>query len=163
MQIKRNSGVGLKYAGWVMIASLTWANAAWAFRPVSVNHDNVALSGYDTVAYFVEGRAVKGSPAFNSEWNGAVWWFSTQTNLRLFEEKPQKYVPAFGGYCAFAMSDGEAVVCDPEAYMIKDGKLYVMKNKDLLRIWQKDPDGYLAKAKKNWKRMTPKREKSQKE
>ncbi len=123
------------------------------FRPISVTPENVALQGYDTVAYFLDGRAVKGSPANSVEWNGAVWRFHSKTNLKLFKKDPDKYAPAFGGYCALSVADGEAVVCDPEAFFIDDGKLYVMKNKDILEIWQKDPSTYLAKARSNWVHM----------
>ncbi len=123
---------------------------SFGFRPVSVDKANVALSGYDTVAYFTDGKAVKGSPMAAVEWNGAMWRFSSLTNMRLFEANPEKYVPAFGGYCSFAISNGKAVSCDPEAFLIRDGRLYVMKNKDVLRIWSTDHEGYLSKAKAQW-------------
>ena len=131
---------------------------SFGFRPVSVDKANVALSGYDTVAYFTDGKAVKGSAQAVVEWNGAKWRFSSSTNMRLFEANPEKYMPSFGGYCSFAISNGKAVRCDPEAFLIRDGRLYVMKNKDLLRIWSTDHEGYLSKAKAQWaKRRMEKR------
>ncbi len=128
------------------------------FRPISVSQENIALQGYDTVAYFKEGRAVKGSPANRVEWNGAVWRFHSKTNMKLFQKNPEKYAPTFGGYCALAIAEGEAVTCDPEAFFIDDGKLYVMKNKEILEIWRTNPDAYLIKARLNWAHMIEEKE-----
>jgi len=127
--------------GWNGVACR--AGGLCGFRPVSVSAENVALGGYDTVAYFTIGEAVKGSPAYSVTWRRASWRFSSKTNMKKFRADPEKFAPAFGGYCSFAVAEGMTVSCDPEAFLIRDGKLYVMKNKDILRIWQKDPDGYL--------------------
>ncbi len=117
------------------------------FRPISVSQENIALSGYDTVAYFLSGRAIKGSPANRIEWHGAVWRFHSKSNLRLFKKHPEKYAPTFGGYCALA------VTCDPKAFFIEDGKLYVMKNQEILDMWKKNPKAYMIKARLEWTRM----------
>ncbi len=123
------------------------------FRPISVSQENIALSGYDTVAYFLNSRPVKGSPANSIEWHGAVWRFHSKSNMRLFKKYPEKYAPTFGGYCALAVAKGEAVTCDPEAFFIEDGKLYVMKNREILEIWKKNPKAYMIKARLEWTRM----------
>ena len=97
---------------------------SFGFRPVSVDKANVALGGYDTVAYFTAGKAVKGSAIYAVESSGAMWRFSSLTNMRLFKANPSKYMPAFGGYCSYAISKGDAVSCDPEAFLIRNGRLY---------------------------------------
>ncbi len=123
------------------------------FRPISVSPGNIALSGYDTVAYFLDSRAVKGSPANSVEWHGAVWRFHSKSNLRRFKKNPEKYAPTFGGYCALAVAKGKAVTCDPEAFFIEDGKLYVMKNQEILEIWKKNPKAHMIKARLEWTHM----------
>ncbi len=125
----------------------------YAFRPISVTKKNVALRGFDTVAYFREGKAVKGSPFYSIEWRGAVWQFSSRSNMHLFEEDPEQFAPEFGGYCSYGIGQGVAVSCNPKAFLIEEGKLYVMKNRDLLEIWRKDPKGYVVKARRHWLRL----------
>ena len=136
-----------------LVVLVFFSSSLLGFRPISVSQENVALRGYDTVAYFLEGRAVKGSPANRVEWHGAIWKFHSKTNMRLFRKNPAKYAPAFGGYCALAIADGQTVVCDPEAFFIADGKLYVMKNKEILAIWQKNPKAHMIKARLHWTRL----------
>ncbi len=127
---------------------------SYAFKPISVTTDeNIALEGYDTVAYFIEKKAVKGSPFYIVEWQGVIWQFSSKTNVKLFKNEPEKYAPQFGGYCAYGLSEEELVSCDPEAFVILEEKLYVLKNKTLRDIWIKDPRRYVAIAKDHWLKL----------
>ena len=68
--------------------------------------NSAAIKGYDTVAYFTESKPVKGSEEFTTQWHGATWQFSSKENLELFKANPDKYAPQYGGYCAWAMADG---------------------------------------------------------
>ena len=87
---------------------------------------NVAIECYDTVAYFKEGKAVKGSPEYSYEWFGAEWYFSRPEYRALFKENPLAYSPQYGGLCADGVSYGGMTVnIDPEAFSIIDGKLYL--------------------------------------
>ena len=87
---------------------------------------NVAIEGYDTVAYFKEGKAVKGNPEYSYEWFGAEWYFSRPEHRALFKENPLAYSPQYGGLCADGMSYGGMTVnIDPEAFSVIDGKLYL--------------------------------------
>jgi YHS domain-containing protein len=87
---------------------------------------NVAIEGYDSVAYFKEGKAVKGSPEYSYEWFGAEWHFSRPEHRALFKENPLAYSPQYGGLCADGVSYGGMTVnIDPEAFSIIDGKLYL--------------------------------------
>ena len=154
-----NRKSSFRHASWQFLLIFTLLvgipiGSVFGFRPISVSKENVALNGYDTVAYFKEDRAVPGSAIYRIMWKGAYWHFSTKTNMRLFENNPEKYAPEYGGYCAYGIGHGVAVSCDPEAFLISGGKLYVMKNKEMVKIWEKDPEGYLAKAKKNWGVLT---------
>ena len=83
----------------------------------------LAIRGTDPVAYFTEGEAVEGNEEYELEWNGAIWRFSSEENLELFEEDPEAYAPQYGGYCAKAFSEGNVVSTDPEAWKIVDDKL----------------------------------------
>ena len=111
---------------------------------------NNAVSGYDTVAYFTEGKPVKGSSDFETEYQGATWKFSSAENLELFKADPDKYAPQYGGYCAYAASKGSLASADPEAWTIHDGKLYLNFNKSIREEWKKDIPGNVAKADANY-------------
>jgi len=106
----------------------------------------VAIRGYDTVAYFTESKAVKGSPKFSTEWNGATWHFSKQEHLDLFVANPEDYAPQYGGYCAYGVAAGSLVKIEGDLWDIIDNKLYLNYNKSLQDKWRVDKDGYIATA-----------------
>lgn len=110
----------------------------------------VAIEGTDAVAYFTEGRAVAGSGDFTAEWNGATWHFANAANLAAFKGEPDKFAPQFGGYCAWAVSQGYTAKVDPEAWKIVDAKLYLNYSKGVQGRWVKDIPGNIAKAETNW-------------
>ena len=90
----------------------------------------VAIMGYDTVAYFTEGKAVKGSENFSYEWLGTPWYFASSKHRDMFISEPIKYAPQYGGYCAGEVAHGSVTVnTDPEAFKIIDGKLYLIYDK----------------------------------
>ena len=91
----------------------------------------VAINGYDTVAYFVDNRAVKGSEKYSYDWLGTPWHFASDAHRELFKTNPVKYAPQYGGYCAaeVAGSGSVTVNIDPEAFAIIDGKLYLTYDK----------------------------------
>ena len=113
-----------------------------------------AVSGYDTVAYFTEGKPVKGSKKFKTEYMGAEWRFSSQENLDLFLAEPAKYAPQYGGYCAWAMGGAESgkrgytASGDPKVWKIVDGKLYLNYDKSIYDKWVVDIPGFITKADK---------------
>ena len=87
--------------------------------------DNIAINGYDTVAYFTLKKATKGNDQFTHQWNGRTWHFSSLTHKELFSANPEKYAPQFNGFCANGLSDGHAVEASPRNWRIIDGKLYL--------------------------------------
>lgn len=115
---------------------------------------DLALQGYDPVAYFTQKKAVKGNSKFALKYAGVVYHFSSETNKKTFESNPAKYEPEYGGWCAYAMGDyGKKVEVDPETFKIVDGKLYLFYNayfNNTLKTWNKDEKNLKAKADKNW-------------
>ena len=90
---------------------------------------DTAVSGYDTVAYFRESKPVKGSAEFSTTYKGVNWNFKNQANLKTFQENPEKYMPQYGGYCAWAVSQGKTASADPSQWTIENGKLYLNYNR----------------------------------
>jgi YHS domain-containing protein len=113
----------------------------------------IAIKGYDSVAYFDQSKAVKGSAKFEFVWNGAKWQFATAAHRNAFAKEPAKYAPQYGGYCAYGVSQGHAVPVDPEAWKIVDGKLYLNYNKDIQKEWFKDIPGHINEANENWPKL----------
>ena len=121
-----------------------------AVDEINKTSDGKALSGYDPVAYFVVQDAVEGDPRFEFAWNGAKWLFSSQENLDKFRANPEAYAPQFGGYCAYAVSEGHTANGDPQAWKVVDGKLYLNYNKDVKKKWEERQAERIQKANVNW-------------
>ncbi len=112
--------------------------------------NNLAIRGYDPVAYFTAGAPVEGSSSYEYEWNGATWRFSSAANKALFAANPETYAPQYGGYCAKALSEGNIASTVPEAWDIVDGKLYLNYSLDVQKQWKGDVPGNIAKANALW-------------
>ncbi|MEL8056163.1 MAG: YHS domain-containing (seleno)protein [Pseudomonadota bacterium] len=111
---------------------------------------NTALQGYDTVAYFTDGAPKKGSKEFSTDYKGAEFRFSSAENLALFTADPAEYAPQYGGYCAWAVSQGNTAPGDAERWAIVDGKLYLNYNKSIQKKWDADRAGFIEKADTEW-------------
>ena len=109
----------------------------------------VVLKGHDPVAYFTEGRPVKGAPEINYDWDGERYLFSNAGNRAKFASNPERYAPQFSGYCTGSMSHGRKLEADPEAWKIVDGKLYVFGQMKFKDMDVADP-GVFARAAKHW-------------
>ena len=107
---------------------------------------DTAILGYDPVAYFTQGRPVKGQDALVHEWQGAKWKFASQSHLALFKASPEKFAPQYGGYCAYGVSQGYLVKVDPEAWSVIDGKLYLNYDAKVQAAWTKDAARYIKLA-----------------
>ncbi len=111
---------------------------------------NLAVGGYDSVAYFTEGKAVKGDKRFAIDHGGAQWRFVSAENRDRFAGAPERYAPQYGGYCAWAVSQGYTASGDPQYWRIVDGKLYLNYDADVQKKWEKDIPGFIVKADQNW-------------
>lgn len=116
----------------------------------------VAIKGYDPVAYFKPGKALKGNESISYQWNNATWYFSTKANKDLFAAAPEKYAPQYNGYCAWAMAGGRKAHTDPEVWKIVNGKLYLNCSRAAFEKWSKDIPGNIKKGDANWLNLSDK-------
>lgn len=112
--------------------------------------NNVAVQGYDPVAYFKVGAPVEGLEEFSTMYHGAEFRFSSAENLAAFEADPAKYAPQYGGYCAWAVAQGKTAKGDKDNWSIVDGKLYLNYNNGIQKKWEKDRDAFIQSADENW-------------
>lgn len=127
------------------------APAAQAEPPIYTGvFSNTALQGHDPVAYFTEGKPVKGDEAFTTEYMGAEFRFASAANRDAFLADPQAYAPQYGGYCAWAMADGKHAKGDARHWRIVDGKLYLNYNKSIQKKWDADIPGFIERADTEW-------------
>ena len=122
-----------------------------------INSDifGVAIKGYDTVAYFTEGRAVKGQSEFSYSWNDAEWHFASAENRNLFEADPEQYAPKYGGYWAASLATtGKVVGVNPEAFKIIDGKLFLNWDKKSGDEFAEKGGKAIKKADENWAKLS---------
>jgi len=139
------------------LVSLIGAAPLLAVEPVNQSFfGGVAIEGYDPVAYFTDGRPVEGKKGFETEWNGATWRFASAEHRDLFAADPGKYAPQYGGYCAWAVSQGYTAGIDPEAWKIHDGKLYLNYDKSVQEKWLADMENLIAKGDANWPKLLEK-------
>jgi len=112
----------------IAVIVLLGANITSA-QSLFTNKDNVAINGYDVVNYFTTNTAVRGSMTYFTANGGANYYFVNEANLNAFKENPSKYLPQYGGYCAFAVAKmNKKVAVDPETFRVDDGKLYLFFN-----------------------------------
>lgn len=124
-----------------------------AQKPKVFTTEAGAINGYDPVAYFKEGKPMKGNENFSYSWNDAKWYFSSKENLDAFKSSPEKFAPQYGGYCAFGTSRGYKAQTSPDAFTILNEKLYLNYNLEVLKIWSKDKESFIKKADANWKEI----------
>jgi hypothetical protein len=115
--------------------------------------DELAIKGYDPVAYFTAGKAQQGVESFTFHWHGMTWHFISKGNRDLFAASPAKYAPQYDGYCAWAMTQARKSVTDPEIWTIVKGKLYLQCSKAAYKKWSIDIPGNIEKADRNWLKM----------
>jgi YHS domain-containing protein len=117
---------------------------------------NLAIEGYDPVSYF-NGKPLEGDPEIKLNYKSVTYQFASKSNLEKFKQSPEKYEPAYGGWCAYAMGDtGEKVKIDPETFTVMDGKVYLFYNfwgNNTLEDWKKNEKKLKEKADLNWKNI----------
>jgi hypothetical protein len=143
----------LLYAVCVMFVALGIGGAltlrGQGVKAINTRND-VAIQGYDVVAYFTDGRAVPGTSTVTAVAQGVTWQFASPAHRDLFVADPGKYIPQFGGYCAYGVSRGYAVDIDPHAFTVLDGKLYLNYSRSVQRTWNADRTTFIERAGTNW-------------
>jgi YHS domain-containing protein len=124
--------------------------AAAEKKLINVDKDLVAVKGYDVVAYFTDSKPVKGVPQIQTIYKGARYYFANKEHKALFDAAPEKYIPQFGGFCAYGVSKGHAVKIEPDAWTIVDGRLLLQYDQDVRTKFSADVQGNLKKADENW-------------
>ncbi len=109
-----------------------------------------AVDGYDVVAYHTQDAAIEGSAEFSTQYLGETWLFSSQENLDLFTQDPDRYRPAYGGHCAWAMSKGKKASGNPKVFKVVNGTLYLNVSRGVQNKWFKDIPGFIEKADAEW-------------
>lgn len=126
------------------------AAAAAAKDLVNVDRRGLALEGHDPVAFFVDGRPLLGDPAFTASHRGATYRFASREHQALFTADPDRYAPAFGGFCAYALSRGSTAPVEIETWQIFDGRLLLNYNLQVKAKFDVDRAALLARADANW-------------
>ena len=149
--MRRSAGPILPGAAIVLLMFLALMAPAAAAEAINTTDENIAIKGYDTVAYFVENRPIKGKPEFEHVWQGARWQFATPEHRDMFATDPVRYAPRYGGFCSGGMSLGVKATINPEAWAIIDGRLYLAFSERTMKRFTSDVDANIAKADANWK------------
>ena len=148
--------MNMKQTFLTLVAAFSMAGAAFSDEMpdhkvlVLKNKDGAAVLGYDAVAYFTDNKAVKGNPKFQSEFEGAKYYFASSEHKATFDKEPAKYEPQFGGYCAYGVSHGSRAPVKIEAWQIVNGRLLMQYDLSVKDEFNKDQQGTLKKADQNW-------------
>jgi len=135
----------------IVVAVLALASGAAAAKElVNVDDNGLALEGYDPVAFHTEGKAVKGKSEITFRHRGATYRFASPENRAKFESEPDRYAPAFGGFCAYGASNGYAAPVEIETWQLFDGRLLLNYDLQIKAKFDADRKGYLEKADRNW-------------
>jgi len=116
---------------------------------------NVMLRGYDPVAYFKHGKAVRGKRSIWSTYNGVTYFFASTADKAEFDQNPKKFEPQYGGFCAYNMANGKKEKSDPKQFFIHQGKLYVYSTPAVRGQFKNDPDTNISRADNNWLKVGP--------
>ncbi len=136
-----------------MIVSLIALAVVLASTPgfaSNFNHSNVGAGGYDVVAYHTEGAAKRGTGWYVASHEGTTYLFSSKKNRKLFVKNPNKYLPEYGGYCAYGLSVGKKFYADPTVWKVVDGRLFLNLDAKIQQKFEKDLSGNIQKADANW-------------
>ena len=144
------------FAVMVIVLGLLVGNAGSALAasdsPVAAVNakEGIGLKGYDPVAYFINGAPTKGLEQYSFAWKGVTYRFASAENLDRFKADPAKYLPQYGGYCAYAMSLDRIADIDPSRWAVVNGKLYLNNGFVAEKLWSLNKSGNIISADRNW-------------
>lgn len=142
-----------KLVHWVAALALVMALTGSAAAEAGTEIARVGVSGYDLVAYHTQGQALRGSGYQTVLHDGVTYLFASEENKNAFAQNPDKYLPAYGGYCAYGVSVGKKFYASPEVWKIVDGVLYLNLDQDIQAKWDEDIPGHITTANKHWKNI----------
>jgi YHS domain-containing protein len=130
--------------------SPSWAKEAPVYTGT---FSSTALGGYDPVGYFTERKPVKGSSKISTDYKGAKWFFASTENRDKFVAMPEQFAPQYGGYCAWAVSQGYTASGDPLAWKIVNNKLYLNYDAEIQKKWETSIPEFIQKADGHWPKI----------
>ena len=146
--------MALKYGVMLFVALFSFYSNGIAESEIYTSFfSSSAVGGYDTVAFFTDKKPVKGLDEYSTSYKGAKWYFSSQKNLEMFAANPEKYAPQYGGYCAWAVAEGDTAKGDPLHWSLYNGKLYLNYNKTIKNRWLNNVDEFITRADANWPKV----------
>lgn len=143
--------VGIVILGFAMTRMMGIGAISWGMHDPIYQNDGLAMGGYDPVSFYSTSGPQEGNPHFEITWMESKWRFASEKNMTLFKETPEQYAPAFGGYCAFAVSKGFTAPSSPEFWELHQGQLYLFSNQEVKQDFAKDLDQMKTLAEENWK------------
>ncbi len=152
------SAMGKRLIWLIALVAVAFAHATASAgpAPISTAGDKLAVSGYDPVGYFASAKPVKGSADITTVHGGVTWRFANAANRAAFLAEPAKFMPQYGGYCAWAVSQGYTATSDPNVWKIVDGKLYLNYNRSVGRNWEANAAANISLANANWPKILAK-------
>jgi hypothetical protein len=144
----------IKLVSFVAIALIALTGMAFAEEVINAN-SLVGAQGYDLVSYHT-GKPQRGNGLNVAVYKDVSYIFINEENKKTFEADPEKYIPAYGGYCAYGIAAGKKFDTDPEVWKIVDGKLYLNTSPKFHEKWEKDIPGNIKKADSKWKEIKDK-------
>ncbi|MBF9016346.1 MULTISPECIES: YHS domain-containing (seleno)protein [unclassified Oceanispirochaeta] len=135
----------------IMLFSLFFLPSVLMAGEINTDRKNIAIDGYDALAYHLQNKAVKGVSKFSIEWKGAVWYFSSSEYKELFKENPEEYAPLYGGHCANGLSDRHKVYGNPEIWLLQEGELFFFYSRRGRRAWIAETDTKRQQADEYWR------------
>jgi len=139
-----------------LIAVVAFLSLSSSVMAADYTHSTPAVQGYDVVSYQTSKRPIRGNGNYVAEHAGATYLFSSEENQKTFQASPEKYAPAFNGYCAFGVSVGKKFIGDPEVWRVVDGKLYLNLDTGIQDEWFKDVTGNIKTANSKWGKIKSK-------
>ena len=140
----------MKKALLLLLFSLTLSSPLLAD---DIRNSVVGVEGYDLVSYQVQKKPVRGNGNHIVHHKGVNYLFATEENKKTFLSNPEKYLPAYGGYCAFGTSVGKKFIGDADVWEVVDGRLYFNLDNSIKGLWVKDIPGNIKKANRNWTKI----------
>lgn len=156
--LHRAEGAGGSFVAFRSLSAqveLRWRDPHLSMRSLE---RGLALGGYDPVAMVNEQRAVRGTRTYSSSWRGIAFHFASAENRRTFAEDPARFLPAYGGWCATSMAEGDRVRAEPGNFLVHQGRLYLFGDGifgNARDAWEQDAEALREQADRHWERMAP--------